>query len=49
MKNSSEVRTWADVMYTPEKRTVKEDIAKSLKERDYDEKKSIWTTWIKAV
>ena len=38
MENSKEVRTWSDIMDTPEKRTVEEVIAKSLKERDNEEK-----------
>ena len=33
MENSNEVKTWADIMAMPEKRTVQEVIAKSLKER----------------
>ena len=38
MENSNEVKTWADIMDTSEKRTVEEVITKSLKERDKDEK-----------
>ena len=38
MEKSNEVKTWADIMDTPEKRTVEEVIAKSLKERDNEEK-----------
>ena len=38
MENSNEVKTWADIMDTPEKGTVEEVIAKSLKERDNEEK-----------
>ena len=38
MENSNEVKTWADIMDTPEKRTVEEVIAKTLKERDNKEK-----------
>ena len=38
MENSNEVKTWADIMDTPEKRTVEEVIVKSLKERDNEEK-----------
>ena len=39
MENRNEVKTWADIMDTPEKRTVEEVIAKSLKERDNGKKK----------
>ena len=38
MENSNEVKTWADIMDTSEKRIVEEVIAKSLKERDNEEK-----------
>ena len=38
MENSNEVKTWADIMDTPEKRTVQEVIVKSLKEKDNEEK-----------
>ena len=38
MENSNKVKTWAAIMNTPEKRTVEEVIAKSLKERDNEEK-----------
>ena len=38
MEKSNEVKTWADIMETPEKRIVEEVIAKSLKERDNEEK-----------
>ena len=39
MEESNKVKIWADIMDTPEKRTVEEVIAKSLKERDNEEKK----------
>ena len=39
MENSNEVKTWADIMNTPEKRTVEEVIAKSLKERDNEKER----------
>ena len=39
MENKSVAgRTWADIMETPEKRTVEDVIEKSLKERDNEEK-----------
>ena len=38
MRNSNEVKTWEDIMDTPEKRTVEEVITKSLKERDKEGK-----------
>ena len=38
MENSKEVKTWADIMDTPKKRTVEGAIAKLLKERDNEEK-----------
>ena len=39
MGNSNEGKIWADILDTPEKRTVEEVIAKSLKERANKEKK----------
>ena len=39
MENSNEVNTWVDIMDTPEKRTVEEVIAKSLKERENEKER----------
>lgn len=38
IENKKEGRTWAEIMETPEKRTVQEVIEKSLKERESEEK-----------
>ena len=39
MENSKEVKTWADIVDTPEKKTVEEVTAKSLKERDNEKER----------
>ena len=58
MENSNKVKSWTDIMDTPEKRTVEKVIAKPLEERDNEEKEKqkrsrniivFKTAWIKEV